>query len=68
LEGADIESLLTALGAERVSRGGSMVKFFLKGGRVDFHRPHPAKEVKPYQARCVREFLELIGAKPWATP
>jgi hypothetical protein len=64
LEWADIESLLIAQGAECVNRGGSMVSFFLKGERADFHRPHPAKEAKPYQVRCAREFLELMGVKP----
>ena len=64
LEWADIESLLIALGAECVNRGGSMVSFFMNGERADFHRPHPAKEAKPYQVRCAREFLDLIGVKP----
>ena len=61
---ADLEALLVALGAERVNRGGSMVSFFMKGERADFHRPHSSKDAKPYQVRCVREFLELIGVKP----
>lgn len=61
---ADIEALLIALGAERVNRGGSIVSFFMNGERADFHRPHPAKEAKPYQVRCVREFLDLTGVKP----
>ena len=60
----ELEALFMALDAECVNRGGSMVSFFLKGERVDFHRPHPAKEAKPYQVRCAREFLELTGVKP----
>ena len=60
----ELEGLLMALGAERVNRGGSMVSFFLNGERADFHRPHPAKEAKPYQVRCAREFLVLAGIKP----
>ena len=64
LDWADIESLLIALGAECVNRGGSMVSVFMRGERADFHRPHPAKEAKPYQVRCAREFLDLIGVKP----
>ena len=60
----ELETLFMALDAECVNRGGSMVSFFLKGERVDFHRPHPAKEAKPYQVRCAREFLELTGVKP----
>ena len=64
LDWAELEGLLVALGAERVNRGGSMVSFFLGNERADFHRPHPAKEAKPYQVRCAREFLELAGVKP----
>lgn len=64
LDWADIESLLIALGAECVNRGGSMVSFFMRGERADFHRPHPARQAKPYQVRCAREFLDLIGVKP----
>ena len=60
----ELETLFMALDAECVNRGGSMVSFFLKGERIDFHRPHPAKEAKPYQVRCAREFLELTGVKP----
>ncbi len=60
----DLEALFIALGAECVNRGGSMVSFFMQGERADFHRPHPAKEAKPYQVRCAREFLELTGVKP----
>ena len=56
--------MLVALGAERVNRGGSMVSFFMNGERADFHRPHQSKDAKPYQVRCVREFLELTGVKP----
>lgn len=64
LDWVELEGLLVALGAERVNRGGSMVSFFLGSERADFHRPHPAKEAKPYQVRCAREFLELAGVKP----
>ena len=60
----ELEALFVALDAECANRGGSMVSFFLKGERVDFHRPHPAKEAKPYQVRCAREFLELTGVTP----
>lgn len=61
---AELEGLMVALGAECVNRGGSMVSFFLNDERADFHRPHPSKDAKPYQVRCVREFLELAGFKP----
>jgi hypothetical protein len=64
LDWAELEALLIAVGSERVNRGGSMVSFFLNNERADFHRPHPAKEAKPYQVRCAREFLNLAGVKP----
>ena len=56
--------LLVALGAEVIEGRGSRVGFILQGERVDFHRPHPGKEAKPYQIRAVREFLERIGIEP----
>jgi HicA toxin of bacterial toxin-antitoxin, len=58
---ADIESLLIALGARRVSRGGSAVSFELNGVRLDVHRPHPQKEAKPYVVRNAAQFLKLAG-------
>ncbi len=61
---ADIESLLIALGARCVNRGGSAVSFALNGERLDVHRPHPQKEAKPYVVRNARRFLELAGVKP----
>ena len=68
LDWSELEGLLVALGAERVNRGGSMVSFFLGKERADFHRPHPAKEAKPYQVRCAREFLALAGINPGVKP
>lgn len=36
-----------------------------KNGQIaTFHRPHPAKEAKPYQARDVRHYLENLGVRP----
>ena len=60
----DIESLLDALGARKVSRDGSAVHFFLNGARFDVHRPHPQKEAKPYVVRNTAKFLTLAGIKP----
>lgn len=51
--------------ARRRSRGnGSRVRFELKGLIATFHRPHPAKEAKPYQVRDVRTLLEQAGIRP----
>lgn len=61
---SDVEALLLAAGAVLVEGSGSRVKF-RKGTLVAaFHRPHPAKEAKPYQVRDAREFLMKIGVTP----
>jgi hypothetical protein len=61
---ADIESLLLAMGCERIEGAGSRVAFRRGGLKADFHRPHPGKEAKPYQVRDVREFLSRLGVEP----
>ena len=60
---ARIESLLIALGSEVIEGRGSRVRFVLNGVVASFHRPHPAKEAKPYQIRDARSFLEQVGVK-----
>ena len=64
LEWRRIESLFIALGAEPIEGAGSRVRFVLNGIIAAFHRPHPAKEAKPYQVRDARTFLENAGVKP----
>lgn len=64
LEWRHIEALLHAVGARTVEGGGSRVRFNLNGVVASFHRPHPAKEAKPYQVRDARAFLEQAGVKP----
>lgn len=64
LEWRKIEALLIALGAVVVEGRGSRVRFELNGVVATFHRPHPAKEAKPYQVRDARRFLEQAGIKP----
>ena len=63
LEWHRIESLFIALGAQTVEGSGSRVRFVLNGIIATFHRPHPAKEAKPYQVRDARAFLESAGVK-----
>jgi len=64
LEWAKLEALLIAVGCQVVEGRGSRVRF-VHGQHVGtFHRPHPAKEAKPYQVEDARTFLELIGVKP----
>ena len=60
----DIESLLTALGAEISQGNGSRVRVALKGVRAVFHRPHPRKETNKGAVKSVRRFLEAAGVKP----
>ena len=59
-----VESLFVALGAQTIEGSGSRVRFVLNGIIGTFHRPHPAKEAKPYQVRDARTFLENAGVKP----
>ncbi|MEW6140364.1 MAG: type II toxin-antitoxin system HicA family toxin [Thermodesulfobacteriota bacterium] len=59
-----IESLFLALGAQIIEGDGSRVRFLLNGVIATFHRPHPAREAKPYQVRDARVFLERAGVKP----
>lgn len=64
LEWQRIESLFIALGAQKIEGNGSRVRFILHDVVGTFHRPHPAKEAKPYQVRDARQFLENAGVKP----
>jgi hypothetical protein len=66
LEWRKIEALFEALGAQCIEGSGSRVRFILNDVIATFHRPHPAKEAKPYQVRDARKFLETAGVKPWA--
>ena len=64
LEWTRIEALLIAVGCTVVEGRGSRVRFVHGTTVITFHRPHPAKEAKPYQVDDARSFLELIGVKP----
>ena len=61
---ADIETLLMALGAERLEGSGSRVRFWLRGLPLFIHRPHPKPTAKPYQIEDVRQLLVKIGVTP----
>jgi hypothetical protein len=63
LEWARIESLLMAVGCTVIEGRGSRVRFVYHQHVITFHRPHPAKEAKPYQVEEARAFLSLIGVK-----
>ena len=63
LEWRKIESLLVTVGCQIIEGNGSRVRFEKDGVIATFHRPHPAKEAKPYQVRDARQFLESLGVK-----
>ncbi len=42
---SEIESLFTALEAEKIEGRGSRVSFVFKTEILDLHKPHPAKEL-----------------------
>jgi hypothetical protein len=60
----DVESLLTALGAEMTQGRGSRVRVALNGIRAVFHEPHPEKEISKGVVRALREFLTSAGVLP----
>jgi predicted RNA binding protein YcfA (HicA-like mRNA interferase family) len=60
----DIESLLSATGAELSEGRGSRVRVALNGVRAVFHRPHPKKEVDKGMVKSVRRFLIEAGVTP----
>ena len=64
LDWARIETLFTALGAQTIDGNGSRVRFVLNNVVGTFHRPHPAKEAKPYQVSDARQFLEQACIRP----
>jgi hypothetical protein len=60
----DIESLLSALGAEISEGSGSRVRISLNGVRAVFHRPHPGKEADKGTVKSMRRFLDEAGIRP----
>jgi len=56
--------ILVTIGCQVIEGNGSRVRFEKDGIIGTFHRPHPAKEAKPYQVRDARQFLENLGVKP----
>ncbi|MCC6697866.1 MAG: type II toxin-antitoxin system HicA family toxin [Candidatus Hydrogenedentes bacterium] len=59
-----VESLLTALGAEFEGQGGSRIGVILRGHRIVLHRPHPNPCLKKWAVEAVRGFLESLEIKP----
>ncbi|MFI4955657.1 MAG: type II toxin-antitoxin system HicA family toxin [Gammaproteobacteria bacterium] len=48
---SEIESLFSAIGANIVNKGGSVVTIEMNGKPHTFHRPHPEKEAKAYKVK-----------------
>ena len=59
----DVESLLSALGAEISEGKGSRVRVALKGVRAVFHRPHPSRETDKGCVKSMRRFLVATGVR-----
>ena len=57
----DIESLLTAFGAEISQGRGSRIRVALGGAKAVFHRPHPKPVANKPTVRSVRRFLLEAG-------
>ncbi|HMT06417.1 MAG TPA: type II toxin-antitoxin system HicA family toxin [Pyrinomonadaceae bacterium] len=58
---ADLEKLLTSLGAEKMEGRGSRVAFVTaSGNKWEAHRPHPGEEAKKYQIESVRDFVATL--------
>jgi hypothetical protein len=61
---SDIESLMSACGAEITEGRGSRIRVALHGVRAVFHRPHPQKETDKVAVKSVRRFLIESGVTP----
>lgn len=64
LRWAEIEGLLSALGAVITQGSGSRVRVSLGGSRAVFHRPHPRPTVGKATVEDVRDLLRAAGIEP----
>lgn len=60
----DFEALVRRLGGEVREREGSRVSFRMNGRILNMHRPHPGKEMLPYQVAEAREWFRSQGVAP----
>lgn len=58
---SDLVSVLTSLGFEQIEAEGSRVDFVKDDLIINLHKPHPAKEVKAYALKQVKEHLNQWG-------
>lgn len=59
----EVVGLVKALGADVIQGSGSRVRFDLNGVSLNIHSPHPQKELKRYQVKAVRDFLDNAGVE-----
>ena len=57
----DVVALVKALGGSVIQGDGSRVRLDLNGVSLNIHSPHPQKELKRYQVKAVRDFLDNAG-------
>ncbi len=57
----DVVALVKALGGTVIQGDGSRVRFDLNGVSLNIHSPHPQRELKRYQVKAVRDFLDNTG-------
>ena len=60
---SDVVALVKALGGEVMQGDGSRVRFDLNDVSLNIHSPHPHKELKRYQVKAVRDFLDNAGVE-----
>lgn len=58
---SDLVGVLTSLGFEQIEAEGSRVDFVKGDLIINLHKPHPAKEVKAYALKQVKEVLNQWG-------
>lgn len=56
----EVVSLIEGMGGEVAHGNGSRVRFSKNGISLNIHSPHPQKELKRYQVKDVRTFIEKL--------
>ncbi|MDX1901723.1 MAG: type II toxin-antitoxin system HicA family toxin [Gammaproteobacteria bacterium] len=64
IEWRELEKLMLSVGAKEIGGSGSRVRFVFNNCIMLMHRPHPEKEIKPYQVRDARDFFQNAGVLP----
>jgi HicA toxin of bacterial toxin-antitoxin, len=60
----EVVTLVLALGGDVMQGDGSKVRLDLNGVSLNIHSPHSQKELKRYQVKAVRDFLNNAGVEP----